>query len=145
MINNNFKPLEGNYVSKSDFLAYSEDAKSTGNKYNLSYLRDKMNYDQCECPRCKTNGYFRVYFLGKIYHDECGWQGYSSWLEYLAYQVSYAYYASRKLRYAMKEENEQAPNLFHSSIGYLWGLIRFFYIGIPLVGYHVTIKSFYKK
>lgn len=145
MNNNSFKSLEGNFVSINIYETYNESAKSSGNKYNLDYLSDKMNYNKCRCPRCNVDGYFRIYFLGKIHHDECGWNGYSHWLEYLSYQISYAYYASRRLRYSMKDENEQEPNLFHSSVGYMWGIIRFFYIGIPLFGYNAAIKSFQKK
>lgn len=126
--------LNQNFVSMDTYNELAKKAEIEGklDSFNFTYLTS-TKYKKYKCPKCGTTGFFKVHFLGKLLHQDCGWTGYMDSGQYFLYQLKSAYISGFEFIMIFQDEKKDGPGLIGFLISLLWGLFVRLPIGILLL------------
>ncbi|HEY6253714.1 MAG TPA: ankyrin repeat domain-containing protein [Candidatus Angelobacter sp.] len=107
------------------------------------------NFASYTCPRCGACGYFKIHFLGRLYHaGQCGWAGYLALGSYMAFQFRQIIHSGVRFGGSMKADAETKAD---RSGGWIYGITGFLFATIfraaatiVLVPIHIIVAVWQK-
>lgn len=133
--------LNLDFVSLDTFNGLAKKAESEGelDSFNFTY-NTSTKYKKYTCPKCGAVGFFKVRFLGKLLHSDCGWTGYMDSGTYFLYQLKSAYISGFEFTMIFQDEKKDGPGIIGILVSLLWGLFVRLPIGIVLLIINIILN-----
>jgi hypothetical protein len=74
------------------------------------------------CPRCGAVGQFRVHFLGRLQHPDCGWEGYMGTGSYIGFQFLQTLHTGYRAGGGIKAQGDKKGEQ-HTWVSALFGFV----------------------
>jgi hypothetical protein len=93
------------FISREVVRRYSELLKASGNTVAIVVgLRD---FADSRCPTCAADGQYKIHFLGRLKHPECGTEWYMGPGSYMGFQLASVFHTGIRAGGGMKEDSDR--------------------------------------
>lgn len=115
------------FAENADFISFEKikefnlKLKEEDNADTWYYGLKVLNFTKCKCPSCKTEGYFKSNFFGKLNHPDCNYSWHMNPFKYLGIQLKKAFNVG--VSFGAQEKDGEKPGCITSIFLFLFGFI----------------------
>ena len=93
------------FISREVVRRYSELLGASGN--TVALVVGLSNFTDTACPTCAAEGQYKIHFLGRLKHPECGTEWHMGPGSYIGFQLASVFHTGIRAGGSMKEDSDR--------------------------------------
>lgn len=112
---------------------YSELLSASGN--SVAVVVGLSDFTNTACPRCAGDGHYKIRFLGRLKHPECGTEWHMGPGGYIGFQLASVFHTGARAGGSMKEDSDRKGE----SGGWIGGVVGFMMAAVFRLGLAIVL------